>query len=346
MEVGLILGTGAAEFRVDMQMIKAAEAMGFHSVWTSEAWGADAITPAAWILSQTTKIKVGTGICQMQARSPALMATTALTLQAMSGGRFILGLGPSGPQVIEGWHGRPYGKPLELTEEYVSIIKKVVARKEPLTHEGAHYQIPYMGEGATGMGKALKTVLHPEHELKVYSASVSPGGIRNAAKVCDGVIPVYMDPSNYESIGVYIDQGFDQSGGAKSLDDFDVCPFVAVSVNDDIEKARVPVKENMGFYIGGMGSRKKNYYKEYATRLGFGEQAQAIQDAFFEGRKAEAFSMVPDELVDKVALVGPASHIREQISVWKEAGRKRQVNAMLCRAGSIEAMEILAKELL
>ncbi|WP_416898241.1 MAG: LLM class F420-dependent oxidoreductase [Minwuia sp.] len=346
MEVGLILGTGDAKYRVDIEMIKAAEAMGFHSVWTSEAWGADAITPAAWILGQTTKIKVGTGICQMQARSPALMATTSMTLQAMSGGRFILGLGPSGPQVIEGWHGRPYGKPLPLTEEYVSIIKKVVARQEPLTHEGEHYQIPYMGPGSTGMGKALKTVLHPEHDLDVYSASVSPGGIRNAAKVCDGVIPVYMDPSNYDSIGTYISEGFEQAGGNKSLDDFDVCPFVTMSMDDDIEKARQPVKQNMGFYIGGMGSRKKNYYKEYATRLGYGDQAQAIQDAFFEGRKAEAFAMVPDQLVDKVALVGPAGHIREQLSVWKEAGKKRQVHAMLCRAGSVEAMEVLAKELL
>jgi F420-dependent oxidoreductase-like protein len=345
MEVGLILGTGDSKYRVDIQAIKAAESMGFHSVWTAEAWGADAITPAAWILGQTSKIKVGSGICQMQARSPALMATTAMTLQAMSGGRFILGLGPSGPQVIEGWHGRPYGKPLELLDEYVSIVKKVVARKDALTHEGTHYQIPYMGEGATGMGKPLKTILTPEHDLKVYSASVSPGGIRNAAKVCDGVIPVYMDPSNYDSIGTYIDQGFDQAGGDKSLDQFDVCPFVTMSMHDDIEQARVPVKENMGFYIGGMGSKKKNYYKEYATRLGYGEEAQAIQDAFFGGRKAEAFSMVPDALVDKVALVGPAGHIREQLSVWKEAGKKRHVNAMLCRASTVESMEVLAKEL-
>jgi len=345
MEVGLILGTGDAHYSVDLQLIKAAESMGFHSVWTSEAWGADAITPAAWILGNTTKIKVGTGICQMQARSPALMATTSLTLQELSGGRFILGLGPSGPQVIEGWHGRPYGKPLELTREYVSIIRKVVERKEPVTHEGEHYQLPYTGPGATGLGKPLKTVLRPQHGLKIYSASVSPGGIRNAAQVCDGVIPVYMDPSNYQSIGQYIDQGFDKAEGDKSLENFDVCPFVTMSMHDDIAEARKPVKENMGFYIGGMGAKNKNYYKEYATRLGYGEEATAIQDAFLSGRRAEAFASVPDALVDKVALVGPAGHIREQLSVWKEAGKQRQVSSMLCRVPSIEAMEVLAKEL-
>ncbi|ANK80562.1 MAG: LLM class F420-dependent oxidoreductase [Rhizobiales bacterium NRL2] len=346
MEVGLILGTGDAQYSIDLEMIKAAEAMGFHSVWTSEAWGADAISSAAWILGNTTKIKVGTGICQMQARTPALMATTSITLQELSGGRFILGLGPSGPQVIEGWHGRPYGKPLELTQEYVSIIRKVIAREQPLTHEGEHYQIPYQGPGATGLGKPLKTILRPRHGLKIYSASVSPGGIRNAAEVCDGVIPVYMDPSNYDAIGTYINQGFDKAGGGKSLETFDVCPFVTVVQNDDIEQARKPVKENMGFYIGGMGAKKKNYYKEYASRLGYAEQAEGIQDAFLSGRRAEAFSMVPDELVDKVALVGPQGHIREQLSVWKEAGKKRQVSAMLCRVSSKEAMETLAKELL
>lgn len=346
MEVGLILGVGDAHFRIDIEKIKAAEAMGFSSVWTAEAWGADAISSAAWILANTTKIKVGTGICQMQARSPALMATTALTLQALSGGRFVLGLGPSGPQVIEGWHGVRYGKPLELTEEYVSIIRKVVAREQPLTHEGEHYQIPYMGPGSTGLGKPLKTILHAEHPLKIYSASVSPGGIRNAAHVCDGVIPVYMDPSNYDAIGVYIEQGFAKADTPKSLDNFDVCPYVTVSLNDDIEAARRPVKENMGFYIGGMGAKKKNYYAEYATRLGYGEQASAIQDAFLSGRRAEAFSMVPDALVDKVALVGPAGHIREQLSAWKAAGTERKVAAMLCRATTVETMEVLAKELL
>lgn len=344
MDVGLILGTGDAHYRIDMEMIKAAEAMGYDSVWTSEAWGADAISSASWILSQTSKIKVGTGICQMQARSPALMSTTSLTLQALSGGRFILGLGPSGPQVIEGWHGVPYGKPLELIREYVSIMRKVIAREEPVTHEGTHYHLPYNGPGATGLGKPLKTILRPEHPLKIYSASISPGGIRTAAEICDGVIPVYMDPSNYDAIGTYIDQGFGKTEG-KSLQNFDICPFVTVVVNDDIEAARRPVKENMGFYIGGMGAKKKNYYAEYATRLGYGEAASAIQDAFLSGRRAEAFSMVPDELVDKVALVGPAGHIREQLATWKQAGKERKVSAMLCRATSKEALEILAKEL-
>lgn len=344
MDVGLILGTGDAHYRIDMEMVKAAEAMGYDSVWTSEAWGADAISSASWILSQTSKIKVGTGICQMQARSPALMSTTSLTLQALSGGRFILGLGPSGPQVIEGWHGVPYGKPLELIREYVSIMRKVIAREQPVTHEGTHYQLPYTGPGATGLGKPLKTILRPEHPLKIYSASISPGGIRTAAEICDGVIPVYMDPSNYDAIGTYIDQGFGKTEG-KSLQNFDICPFVTVVVNDDIEAARRPVKENMGFYIGGMGAKNKNYYAEYATRLGYGEAASAIQDAFLSGRRAEAFSMVPDELVDKVALVGPAGHIREQLATWKQAGKERKVSAMLCRATSKEALEILAKEL-
>jgi len=346
MEVGLILGTGQSHYQIDIDMIKMAEQAGFSSVWTSEAWGADAISAASWILAQTTKIKVGTAICQMPARTPALMATTSITLQHLSGGRFILGLGASGPQVVEGWHGVPYGKPIPRTREYVEIIKKIMAREAPLTHEGEHYTIPLTGEGTTGLGKPLKTILHSRYPLKIYSASISPGGVRSSAQHCDGVIPVYMDPDHYGGIQKYVDQGLEKADGEKTMNDFDVAPFVAVIQDDDIEKARAPVRENMGFYIGGMGARNKNYYADYARRLGFEEAADKIQDAFLAGRKAEAYSHVPNELIDRVALVGPKARIKEQLQRWKTAGDERRVHAMLCRVNGFEAAQTLAEEMM
>jgi F420-dependent oxidoreductase-like protein len=330
---------------VPMDLIKQAESLGFSSVWTAEAWGSDAVSPAAWILAQTEKITVGTAIMQMPARTPAMTAMTAMTLYELSGGRFILGLGPSGPQVVEGWHGVAYGRPLTRTKEYISIIRTILAREERLTHEGYHYQIPYHGEGATGLGKPLKSILHGDPEIQIYTASISPRGMECAGEVADGVFPVWMNPERFDIFEESLEKGFAKAGGGKSLADFEMAPFVTTLMSDDIEMCRAPVKENLALYIGGMGARGKNFYNDYAKRLGYEEAAVKIQDLYLDGKKAEATAAVPDALVDDIALVGPEARIRDRLQIWKEAGRKGHVDSMLIGGGG-PALTVLAEELL
>jgi F420-dependent oxidoreductase-like protein len=345
MKLGLLVGYSPATMSVPMDMIKHAESLGFTSAWTAEAWGSDAVSPAAWILAQTEKINVGTAIMQMPGRTPAMTAMTAMTLYALSGGRFILGLGPSGPQVVEGWHGVPYGRPLTRTREYVSIIRKILAREERVTHEGFHYQMPYTGKGATGLGKPLKSILHGDPALKIYTASISPKGMECAGEVSDGVFPIWMNPERFDIFEESLETGFAKAGGGKSLEDFEIAPFVTCLMSDDVEKCRIPIKNNMALYIGGMGARGKNFYNDYAKRLGYEEAAVKIQDLYLDGKKQEAAAAVPDELVDDVALVGPEARIRDRLQRWKEAGKKRHVGSMLIGGGG-PALEVLAEELL
>jgi F420-dependent oxidoreductase-like protein len=346
MKLGLVAGYSPATMSVPMDLIKEAESLGFSSVWTAEAWGSDAATPAAWILALTEKIHVGTAIMQMPGRTPAMTAMTAMTLYAMSGGRFILGLGPSGPQVVEGWHGVPYGRPLTRTKEYISIIRTILERKEKLEHQGFHYQIPYTGEGASGLGKPLKSILHGDPALKIYTASISPNGMKCAGEVSDGVFPVWMNPERYDIFEESLNEGFAAAGGGKSLDDFEIAPFCTVVLNDDLEKARMPVKGNLALYIGGMGARDKNFYNDYCKRLGYPDAAKEIQDLFLDGKKAEAAAAVPDQLVDDVALVGSADRIRDRLQAWKAAGEKRHVGSLLAGTGQPEALRVLAEEVL
>ena len=346
MKLGIIAGYSPATMSVPIDLIKEAESLGYDSVWTAEAWGSDAVSPVAWILAQTTKIKAGTAIMQMPARTPAATAMTAMTLYALSEGRFILGLGPSGPQVVEGWHGVAYGRPLTRTKEYISIIRKILAREEKLTHEGFHYQIPFQGEGASGLGKPLKSILHGDPALPIYTASISPAGMECAGEVADGVFPVWMNPDRFDVFEESLQKGFAKAGGGKGLESFDVCPFVTVIMGDDIEKCRMPVKMNMALYIGGMGARDKNFYNDYAKRLGFEEEAIKIQDLFLDGKKAEAAAAVPDELVDACHLVGPRDRIVDRLQAWKQAGSKRHVSSMLIGAGSPDVLRALAEEIL
>ncbi len=346
MKVGLIAGYSPATLSIPMDLIKQAESLGFTSVWTAEAWGSDAVSPAAWILAQTEKINVGTAIMQMPARTPAATAMTAMTLYALSGGRFILGLGPSGPQVVEGWHGVAYGRPLTRTREYISIIRKILERKERVTHDGFHYHMPYNGPDATGLGKPLKSILHGDPALRIYTASISPAGMKCAGEVSDGVFPVWMNPERFDLFEGSLNEGFAKAGGGKGLDDFAICPFVTTILGDDLEKCRVPVKNNLALYIGGMGARDKNFYNDYAKRLGYEEAAVEIQNLYLDGKKAEAAAAVPDALVDDVALVGPEDRIRDRLQAWKAAGEKRHVDSLLMGGGQPRALQILAEELL
>jgi F420-dependent oxidoreductase-like protein len=345
MKLGIMGASFGAQVRIDLDLIRRAESLGFDSAWTAEAYGNDAITTATWIAAHTEKLRVGPAIMQMPARTPAMTAMTAMTLDQLSGGRFILGLGPSGPQVVEGWHGVPYGRPLTRTREYIEILRKIFAREAPLTHEGYHYHIPVSGPGTTGLGKPLKSILHGRPDIPIYTASISPNGLRCAAEVADGVFPMMMNPSRFEVLQPHLEEGFAKAGG-KSLADFDVCPGVSVIVSDDLEKARMPVKMNLALYIGGMGARDKNFYNDYAKRLGYEEAAVKIQNHFLAGERGEAVAAVPDELVDDVHLVGPADRIRDRLAAWREAGKQGFVSTMMVGTSQPAALELLAEELL
>jgi F420-dependent oxidoreductase-like protein len=343
MKLGIQLVRSGAHPDLPLDLVLEAERLGFDSIWSSESWGSDAVTPSAWVLARTTRIKAGTAIMQIPARTPAMTAMTAMTLDAFSGGRFILGLGPSGPQVVEGWHGVSYGKPLQRTREYVEIIRKIVERAEPLTYAGQHYQIPYQGPDASGLGKPLKSIIHGNPALKIYVAAITPAGLRNAAEIADGIFPIFMSPERFDALEPHLAAGFDKTGGKRSLANFDICPFVPLSLNDDIEEARLAVKQHLAFYIGGMGAREKNFYNDYARRLGYGSAAAQIQDAFLSGRRNEAVAAVPDELVDQVALVGSAERIRARLEAWKSAAAKRQVDTLILGVNvTMEALRAVA----
>ena len=347
MKLGIVLGYSGADMTLPVDRVLEAEALGFDSVWSSEAYGSDAVTPAAWVLARTSRIKVGTAIMQMPARTPAMTAMTAMTLDALSGGRFILGIGPSGPQVVEGWHGVAYGKPLLRTREYIEIIRRILERGQPLTYAGEHYQIPYMGPDATGLGKPLKSIMHGNPRMKIYTATIAPASIRNSAEIADGMFPIFMNPQRFDLFEPHLNAGFARSGNHRSLATYDICPFVPVSMCDDMEKARLPIKQHLALYVGGMGARDKNFYNDYAKRLGYEAQALRIQDAFLAGRKAEAVAAVPDALVDEIALVGPAERIRDRLQAWKEAGKVRHVHSMLLTGSpGIEALRLIAESVI
>ena len=346
MKLGFLLGYSGKQIHIPIDLIKQAEAMGYDSVWTAEAYGNDAVTSATWVLSQTEKMRVGTAIMQMPARTPAMCAMTAMSLDQLSGGLFIVGLGASGPQVVEGWHGVPYGKPVTRTKEYIKIMRKIFEREGPVEFNGAMYQMPNKGEGTTGLGKPLKSILEGNPDIPIYTASITPAGLRCAGEVADGVFPVWMDPEKYSVIGDHLQEGFDRAGNGKSLADFDVAPFVSVAMNDDLEAAFDSLRPWLALYIGGMGAKGKNFYHDYATRMGFGEAATNIQDLYLSGKKQEAEAMVPRELLDAVSLVGPKERIIERLGAWKEAGKRGEVGTMLLGVHDANVLEIIAKEML
>jgi F420-dependent oxidoreductase-like protein len=316
------------------------------------------VTPLAFLAARTTKIRLGTAIMQMPARTPAMTAMTAMTLDALSGGRFLLGLGPSGPQVVEGWHGVAYGKPLTRTREYVAIVRAILAREAPVEHKGEHYQIPYTGPGASGLGKPLKSILHGRRDLPILTASIGPKGISCSAEVADGLIPVWMNPERMDLIQPHLDEGFAKrqaaAGGAQRATgerspsgsgrprDFMIAPFVTCIIGDDLARCRMPVKGMLALYIGGMGARGKNFYNDYAQRLGYAEAAARIQDLYLDGKKAEAMAAVPDSLVDETALVGPRERVRERLQAWKASS----VTDMLVGTPQREALSFLAEQVL
>jgi F420-dependent oxidoreductase-like protein len=337
MRLGLMVGYSGAQVSIDIGMIQEAERLGYDSVWSAEAWGSDAVTPLAWVAAQTTKIKLGTGIMQLPGRSPANTAMTAMTLDALSGGRFILGLGTSGPQVVEGWHGVPFDKPLTWMREYVHIVRTIFAREKPLEFSGQRYQIPYRGPGATGLGKPLKSILHGRKDIPIYLGAMAPKSQAQTAEIAEGLLMTCMHPERYDVLKPHLEEGFAKSG--KTIASFDLAPTVACIIGDDLDACRGPLKMSLALYIGGMGARDKNFYKEYIERIGFAAEAKKIQDLYLDGKKGEAVAAVPDALVDALHLVGPPERIRDRFAAWKAS----PVGTLIVGAMQPEAIRLMAE---
>jgi F420-dependent oxidoreductase-like protein len=321
-----------------MDLVQEADRLGYYACWTSEAYGSDAITPLTWIGAHTRQIKLGTAIMQMPARTPAMTAMTAMSLDALSGGRMIVGLGLSGPQVVEGWHGVPYGKPLVKTREYVEILRKIFAREEPLVYHGEHYQIPYQGPDATGLGKPLKSILHSRKDIPIYVASIGPKNVELTAEIADGWLPIFYSPERYpQYFKGQVEAGLAKAN--KTLEHFDIAPSVQVVLEDDLEMAYNQVKPQLALYIGGMGAKGKNFYHELATRYGFEEAADTIQDLYLSGHKAEAMAAVPNELVDAVALVGSKERIKDRLQLWQNS----EVTTLNVQTFDIRVVRLMAE---
>jgi F420-dependent oxidoreductase-like protein len=334
MRLGLNLGYfGAAPPSKLIPLVQHAESLGYHSVWTAEAYGSDTIVPLTWVAAHTSKINCGTAIMQMPARTPANTAMTAATFDLLSDGRFLLGLGLSGPQVVEGWHGEAYGKPLGKTREYVSIVRSILAREAPLEHHGDHYDIPYTGPDATGLGKPLKLIIHPKRaDLPIYLAAIGPKNVALAAEIADGWLPIFFAPERFA-------ETYGDAFTTTDLDSFDIAPTVTVVLGDDVDACRAQVKPNLALYIGGMGARGRNFYNDLACRYGYEGEAKQIQDLFLDGKRAEAAAAVPDALVDEVALCGPKERIAELLGAWKGS----PVTTMIVGTSHPEAHEVLAE---
>jgi F420-dependent oxidoreductase-like protein len=341
MRLALGQGYSGAALSGDVERVLEAERLGYDSVWTAESYGSDAVTTLAWIAARTSRIHVGTAIMQIAARTPAATAMTAMTLDALSGGRFRLGLGVSGPQVVEGWHGQRFGKPLAKTREYVAIVRAILRREKPLEFDGEYYQVPYAGPDATGLGKPLKSILHGRADLPIYLAAIGPKNVALAAEIADGWIPTLFAPSRMRMFREWLDEGFARAGPVKSREGFDVMASCPVVVGADVDACRAQQKPALALYVGGMGARRRNFYNELVRRYGFEEAAKTIQDLYLAGRKQEAEAAVPDALVDAVGLFGPRERIRERLGAYREAG----VTTLSVR-GNLDAIRVMAELLL
>ena len=336
MRLGLNFGYWGAGPADNVALAREADNLGYHSVWTAEAWGSDAVTTLTWLAANTARVRVGTAIMQMPARTPANTAMTAATLDLLTGGRFILGLGASGPQVVEGWHGVPYGKPLARTREYVEIVRTILRRERPLEHHGEFYDIPV--KNGTGLGKPLKLILHPlRPDVPVYLAAIGPKNVSLAAEIADGWLPVFFSPWRMSVFRPALDEGFARAGRIK--ENFDIAPTAIVQLGPDVRNCRNAVKPHLALYIGGMGAKGRNFYYNLACRYGYEEAAAKIQGFYLQGRKAEAAALVPDELVDEVALCGPKERIAERLQEWRNSG----VTTLICQTSEVAALRVMAE---
>jgi len=295
-----------------------AERLGFDSAWTAEAYGSDALTPLAWWGAATSKIRLGTSICQISARTPAAMAMAAITLDHLSGGRFILGLGASGPQVVEGWYGEPYAKPLARTREYVEIIRSILAREGPVEADGEHYPLPY--PGGTGFGKPLKSIVHPlRSDVPIWIASEGPKNVALTAEIADGWLAIFYAPRADGFYRAALEEGWARAGARCTPAGFEIAATVPVIMHDDVDVAADFYRPTLALYIGGMGARDMNFHNEVFARMGYEGAAKRIQDLYLDGKKDEATAAVPRQLVEDVALIGPPEKIRDDLEMWSES---------------------------
>jgi F420-dependent oxidoreductase-like protein len=333
MKLGLSLGyappgTNPADL---FPLVQEAERLGFDSVWVAEAWGTDAVSVLGWLAARTDRIKLGSAIMQIPGRTPANTAMTAATLDLLSGGRFLLGLGTSGPQVVEGWHGQPWGKPLGKTREYVEIVRAALQR-QVVEHQGEHYKIPWDGPSATGLGKPLKLMLRPlRAEIPIYLAALGPKNVALAAEIADGWLPIFVDPERF-------DDAFGPSvAGAPT--DFEIAATASVLVGDDVEALRDALRPHVALYVGGMGAKGRNFYNALVRRYGWEDEAERIQELYLAGKQREAIAAVPDALVDAVALVGPKERIAERLEAWRET----PVTTLVLGTPQPQALQTLAE---
>ena len=343
MKLGLQLGYwGATPPANHGELVAAAEEAGFDTLFTAEAWGSDAYTPLAWWGRETTRMRLGTSVVQLSARTPTACAMAALTLDHLSGGRHILGLGVSGPQVVEGWYGQRFPKPLARTREYIGVLRQVWAREGPVTSAGPHYPLPLAGEGTTGLGKSLKPITHPlRADIPIMLGAEGPKNVALAAEICDGWLPIFYSPRLAPMYNEWLDEGFARAGARRSREDFEICATAQVVVTDDRPSIMELMKPHLALYIGGMGAEDTNFHADVYRRMGYAEVVDDVTKLFRSGRqdgKDQAAKVIPDELVDDAAIVGDLDYVRKQIVAWEAAG----VTMMVVGARTTEQIRDLA----
>ena len=300
------------------ETVAEAERAGFDSLWAAEAYGSDVLTPLAWWGASTSRLRLGTALVQMSARTPAATAMAAMTMDHLSGGRFVLGIGVSGPQVVEGWYGQPFDKPLARTREYIAIVRDIVARRDRVTAPGPHYPLPY--PDGTGLGKPLKSTLHPVREdIPIFLGAEGPKNVALAAELCDGWLALFFSPAHETFYRDALAEGFGREGARRSFADFEIAATVPLIVHDDVEQAADMLRPMYALYFGGMGARGRNFHHDVAVRMGYANEAKEIQDLYLDGKKAEAAAAVPTKLVEELALIGPAEKIRHDLEAWRES---------------------------
>jgi F420-dependent oxidoreductase-like protein len=340
MKLGLMLGYSGAEMTLPVKLVQRAEELGFDSVWTAEAYGSDATSPLAYLAAVTKRIRLGTAIMQLAGRPPAMAAMQAATIDALAGGnRFIAGLGVSGPQIVEGWYGQPWGKPYWRIRDYVSIMRKIFEREAPVTHDGKEISLPYQGEGAMGIGKPLKSILHMNPKIPIWLGTGSESNVRLTAEIADGWFPMAFVPGMMDLYTPWLEEGFRRAGGGKSLAAREIQPMISVRVTDDVERALARMKPGIALYVGGMGHRDKNFHNDMMVRRGYPEAAEKIQELYLAGRKREATLAVPDDYCDESALIGPVQRIRDRYKDWESSG----ATGLILSSLQPEGMELMAE---
>ena len=343
MDLGLQLGYwGAQPPTGTAELVAAAEEAGFDALFTAEAWGSDAFTPLTWWGRETTRLRLGTSIVQMSGRTPTSIAMHALTLDHLSGGRVVLGMGVSGPQVVEGWYGQPFAKPLARTREVVDIVRQVLAREAPVTNDGPHFPLPYAGEGSVGLGKPLRSIVHPlRADVPIFLGAEGPKNVALTAEIADGWLPLFFSPASADLYRPWLEEGFARPGARRTSETFEIAATCHLQVTDDPATVLAALKPSVALYMGGMGAKGQNFHAEVFVRMGYEQLAHDVQELYLAGRKEEATALVPDELVDRLHIVGDAARVRDKVAEWEASG----VTMLLLSLTSPDEVRLVAETL-